>query len=37
VADWGLPDPKGRPLEEVREIRDEIKRRVEAVLEDASF
>ncbi|HTZ09295.1 MAG TPA: arsenate reductase ArsC [Acidimicrobiales bacterium] len=27
-ADWELPDPAGRPLEEVRPIRDEIDRRV---------
>ena len=27
--DWDLPDPKGRPVEEVRAIRDEIARRVE--------
>ena len=26
---WSLPDPKSRPLEEVREIRNEIARRVE--------
>jgi arsenate reductase len=26
--DWQLDDPHGRPLEEVREIRDEIGRRV---------
>lgn len=26
--DWPLPDPKGRPLLEVRAIRDEIGRRV---------
>ncbi len=26
--DWELPDPKGRPLEEVRATRDEIERRV---------
>ena len=25
---WGLPDPYGRPIEEVRTIRDEIARRV---------
>jgi arsenate reductase len=30
--DWELPDPAGRPLAEVREIRDEIARRVEALL-----
>jgi arsenate reductase len=26
--DWELPDPKGRPVEEVRATRDEIARRV---------
>jgi protein-tyrosine-phosphatase len=26
--DWDLPDPKGQPIEAVREIRDEIERRV---------
>jgi arsenate reductase len=26
--DWPLPDPKGRPIEEVRQIRDEVRRRV---------
>lgn len=26
--DWPLPDPKGRPLEEVRAIRDEVRARV---------
>ncbi len=30
--DWELDDPKGKPLEEVRAIRDDIKRRVEALL-----
>jgi arsenate reductase (thioredoxin) len=27
-VDWELPDPSGRPLEEVRATRDEIDRRV---------
>ena len=27
-VDWDLPDPKGRPLAEVRATRDEIERRV---------
>ena len=31
-ADWPLPDPKGRPLEAVRAIRDEIRRRVETMI-----
>lgn len=30
--DWQLADPKGRPLEEVRPIRDNIRRRIEALL-----
>lgn len=32
VEDWGLPDPKGRPPEEVRAIRDEVRARVEKLL-----
>lgn len=28
LVDWDLPDPKGKPIEEVRKIRDEIERRV---------
>jgi arsenate reductase (thioredoxin) len=31
-VDWDLPDPKGRPMEEVRAIRDDIARRVQALL-----
>jgi protein-tyrosine-phosphatase len=30
--DWDLPDPAGRPLDEVRATRDEIGRRVEALV-----
>jgi len=30
--DWDLPDPKGRPLAEVRATRDEIARRVRELL-----
>lgn len=30
--DWPLDDPKGRPIDEVRRIRDEIRRRVEALV-----
>lgn len=29
VEDWPLPDPAGQAVEQVRKIRDEIKRRVE--------
>ena len=30
--DWPLPDPKGRPLDEVRRIRDEVRQRVSELL-----
>ncbi|PKZ42487.1 protein tyrosine phosphatase [Kytococcus schroeteri] len=30
--DWALDDPAGRPVEEVRPVRDEIRRRVEELL-----
>ena len=32
--DWDLPDPKGRPIAEVRALRDDIAARVEALAED---
>ena len=28
VDDWDIPDPHGRPMDEVRDIRDDIERRV---------
>ena len=31
--DWGLDDPKGKPLEEVRQIRDEIEERVRKLVD----
>jgi len=30
--DWDLPDPAGRPIEEVRATRDDIQRRVADLL-----
>lgn len=33
-VDWDLPDPAGKPLEEVRPIRDEIGSRVKALVTD---
>jgi arsenate reductase len=30
--DWPLEDPKGQPVERVREIKDDIRRRVEALV-----
>ena len=32
VEDWPLEDPKGQPIEKVRQIRDDVKRRVETLL-----
>jgi arsenate reductase len=33
VQDWPLEDPKGKPVERVREIRDEVRRRVAELVE----
>ena len=33
LVDWNLADPKGKPIEEVRKIRDEIERRVSELSE----
>jgi arsenate reductase (thioredoxin) len=39
--DWGLPDPKGQPIERVREIRDKVKEKARklasAVLSNAQM
>jgi protein-tyrosine-phosphatase len=32
VEDWDLPDPSGRPLDEVRKVRDTIERRVKQLI-----
>ena len=32
TIDWALEDPKGKPTEKVREIRDEIERRVQKLI-----
>ncbi|MDO8637787.1 MAG: arsenate reductase ArsC [Dehalococcoidia bacterium] len=34
TEDWGLEDPKGKPLGKVREIRDEVRNRILKMLED---
>jgi protein-tyrosine-phosphatase len=36
VIEWGIEDPKGKPIEKVREIRDEIERRVKELAADIS-
>jgi arsenate reductase len=37
IQDWGLEDPKGKPVERVREIRDEIRRRVASLVESRGW
>jgi arsenate reductase (thioredoxin) len=36
-VDWELPDPKGRPVAEVRATRDDIARCVEALVEQLDY
>jgi arsenate reductase (thioredoxin) len=31
--DWPIEDPKAKPLERVRQIRDEVRQRVERLIE----
>lgn len=33
IVDWQIEDPKGKPIEKVREIRDEIEKRVREIAE----
>lgn len=35
VVDWGIDDPKGKSIERVREIRDEIEKRVKRLINEA--
>ena len=35
VIDWGIEDPKDKPIEKVREIRDEIEKRVLEIIDSA--
>jgi len=37
TEDWALEDPKGKSLEQVRKIRDEIKSRVKKLVEDVTL
>jgi arsenate reductase (thioredoxin) len=36
VIDWGIEDPRDKPIERVREIRDEIERRIKELATDIS-
>jgi arsenate reductase len=35
--DWPLEDPKGKPIERVRQIRDEVRRRVETLVQNEGW
>ena len=35
AIDWGIEDPKDKPIEKVREIRDEIEKRVLEIIDSA--
>jgi arsenate reductase len=35
--DWPLEDPKGKPIERVREIRDDVRGRVAALLQEQGW
>ena len=37
TEDWKLEDPEGQPLEKVRKIRDEIKARVEVLIQAMDY
>ena len=37
VIDWGIEDPKDKPIERVREIRDEIEGRIKELAADISI
>ena len=34
VIDWGIEEPKGKPVEKAREIRDEIEGKVKKLIEE---
>ena len=34
VVDWEIEDPKGKPLDKVRQIRDKIERKVKELIEE---
>lgn len=37
VIDWPLEDPKEKPIERVRDIRDDIRRRVQALVDEQGW
>lgn len=37
IYDWNLPDPKGLPIQRVREIRDQIRAKVASLIEERGW
>ena len=34
ILDWDLPDPAGKPIEFMRDLRDDIEKRVQTLIEE---
>jgi len=34
IIEWQIPDPKGKPIDEIRKIRDMLEDRVKVLLEE---
>jgi arsenate reductase len=34
MEDWQIEDPEGKPINKVREIRDEVKARIKRLIEE---
>jgi len=37
IVEWQIPDPKGKPLEEIRRFRDMLETKVKALLEEVEL
>ena len=37
VIEWNLPDPKGKSIEEIRDIRDEIEKKVKKLVAEITI
>jgi arsenate reductase len=37
IIEWQIPDPKGKPIDEVRRIRDMLEAKVKTLLEEEEF
>ena len=37
IIEWNLPDPKGKSIEEIRDIRDEIEKKVKKLVAEITI